>query len=330
MGNNKKSPSARRRRRRILRILWLLVLLLVFLVIGLTMNWILTNDSEQIRADVSEFINDIKGVTPTPTPSPTPTPTNTPTPTPTNTPTPTPIAGRIIVDAGHGGSDDGATYNGLKEKDFSLDLALMLKERLEAKDYDVFLTRDSDDLTGPYDVNNNNRINPTERIELINSFSADLVISLHMNSYATDPSVSGLEILYGDNSELSKELADTLLLPVIDASDTKNRGVKHRSAQAKADAGPVAAQQLLALGHTGDKHHTQQRDQGADQLPGSQLFLEYQWGDQNQDRRLHIVAKGRHCHGGIFICLEQKDPVAAQHHTGQAEHPFLFLADAQL
>lgn len=193
------------------------------------MNWILTNDSEQIRADVSEFINDIKGVTPTPTPSPTPTPTNTPTPTPTNTPTPTPIAGRIIVDAGHGGSDDGATYNGLKEKDFSLDLALMLKERLEAKDYDVFLTRDSDDLTGPYDVNNNNRINPTERVELINSFSADLVISLHMNSYATDPSVSGLEILYGDNSELSKELADTLLLPVIDASDTKNRGVKHRT-----------------------------------------------------------------------------------------------------
>lgn len=229
MGNNKKSPSARRRRRRILRILWLLVLLLVFLVIGLTMNWILTNDSEQIRADVSEFINDIKGVTPTPTPSPTPTPTNTPTPTPTNTPTPTPIAGRIIVDAGHGGSDDGATYNGLKEKDFSLDLALMLKERLEAKDYDVFLTRDSDDLTGPYDVNNNNRINPTERVELINSFSADLVISLHMNSYATDPSVSGLEILYGDNSELSKELADTLLLPVIDASNTKNRGVKHRT-----------------------------------------------------------------------------------------------------
>ena len=61
--------------------------MLVFLVIGLTMNWILTNDSEQIRADVSEFINDIKGVTPTPTPSPTPTPTNTPTPTPTNTPT---------------------------------------------------------------------------------------------------------------------------------------------------------------------------------------------------------------------------------------------------
>ena len=186
-------------------------------------------ENKVIVADVNEFINDIKGVTPTPTPSPTPTPTNTPTPTPTNTPTPTPIAGRIIVDAGHGGSDNGAVHNGYKEKDFSLDLALMLKERLEAKDYDVFLTRDGDDLSGPYDVNNNNRINPTERVELINSYSADLVISLHMNSYATDPSVNGLEILYGDNSELSKELADTLLLPVIDASATKNRGVKHRT-----------------------------------------------------------------------------------------------------
>lgn len=228
MANKKKSPSARRRRRRILRILWLLVLLLVFLVVGIALSWILTNDSEQIREDVNSFINEVKGVTPTPTNTPTPTPTNTPTPTPTNTPTPTPIAGRIVIDAGHGGSDDGAVYNGMKEKDFALDLALLLKERLEAHDYDVFLTRDSDDLTGQYDINNNNRINPTERVELINSFNADIVISLHLNSYATDPSVNGLEILYGDNSELSKELADTLISPVIEACGTKNRGVKYR------------------------------------------------------------------------------------------------------
>ena len=223
-----KKKSSRRRRKRILQLIWFLILLLVFLFVGIAMSWILTNDSEQIRSDVDQFINEIKGVTPTPTPSPTPTPTNTPTPTPTNTPTPTPIAGRIIIDAGHGGSDDGAVHNGLKEKDFTLDLALMLKERLEAKDYDVFLTRDSDDLTGAYDINNNNRINPTERVELINAIPADLVISLHMNSYATDTSVNGLEILYGDNSELSKELADTLISPVIDACGTKNRGVKYR------------------------------------------------------------------------------------------------------
>jgi len=226
MSANKK--SSRRRRKRILQLIWLLVLLLVFLFVGVAMNWILKNDSEQIRSDVNQFINEIKGVTPTPTPTPSPTPTNTPTPTPTNTPTPTPIAGRIIIDAGHGGSDDGAVHNGFKEKDFALDLALMLKERLEAKDYDVFLTRDSDDLTGPYDVNNNNRINPTERVTLINAIPADLVISLHMNSYATDTSVNGLEILYGDNSEFSKELADTLITPVIDACGAKNRGVKYR------------------------------------------------------------------------------------------------------
>lgn len=219
---------SRRKRKRILNILWLLILLLVFLSVGIFFSWILTNDSEQIRTDVNQFINDLKGITPTPTSTPTPTPTNTPTPTPTNTPTPTPIAGRIVIDAGHGGSDDGAVFNGLKEKDFALDLALELKTRLEAKDYDVFLTRDSDDLTGPYDVNGNNRINPTERVQLIHSYSADLVISLHLNSYATDTSVSGLEILYGDNSELSKELAATLLSPVISYSGTKDRGIKYR------------------------------------------------------------------------------------------------------
>ena len=76
---------SRRKRKRILNILWLLILLLVFLSVGIFFSWILTNDSEQIRTDVNQFINDLKGITPTPTSTPTPTPTNTPTPTPTNT-----------------------------------------------------------------------------------------------------------------------------------------------------------------------------------------------------------------------------------------------------
>lgn len=219
---------SRRKRKRILNILWLLLLILTFLLVGMFLSWVLTNDSEEIRTDVNEIINEIKGVTPTPTPTPTPTNTPTPTPTPTNTPTPTPVAGRIVIDAGHGGSDGGATYNGLNEKDFTLDLALLLRDVLVANDYDVFMTRESDDLSGPHDVNGNNRINPTERAPLIDSFSPDIVISLHLNSYSTKPSVNGLEILYGDNTELSKELANTVLTPVIAATGAKNRGIKYR------------------------------------------------------------------------------------------------------
>lgn len=228
MSDKKRTPSLKRRRKRFLYIVWLLILLLVFLLGGFALNWILKHDSNELKSNVTDYLNELKGITPTPTNTPTPTPTNTPTPPPTNTPTPTPIAGRILIDAGHGGSDDGATYDGLKEKDFALDLALLLKERLEANDYDVFMTRTNDSLTGPYDLNGNNRINPAERVQLINSYDIDLIISLHLNSYATDPTVGGLEILYGDNSEFSKKLGESLITPIMSYLPARNRGVKYR------------------------------------------------------------------------------------------------------
>jgi len=38
---------------------------------------------------------------------------------------------RIVIDAGHGGKDPGATYYNLYEKDITLDIALALKELFE-------------------------------------------------------------------------------------------------------------------------------------------------------------------------------------------------------
>ena len=48
---------------------------------------------------------------------------------------------KIAVDAGHGGSDYGATYNGRAEKDDNLKLALAVGDILEKNGIDVVYTR---------------------------------------------------------------------------------------------------------------------------------------------------------------------------------------------
>ena len=50
----------------------------------------------------------------------------------------------IVIDAGHGGFDNGAMYQGRKEKNDNLDLALAVGNLLKQKGYDVIFTRDSD------------------------------------------------------------------------------------------------------------------------------------------------------------------------------------------
>ena len=54
------------------------------------------------------------------------------------------MAVKIVIDAGHGGYDAGATYNGRREKDDTLALALAVGEILEAQGYDVVYTRTDD------------------------------------------------------------------------------------------------------------------------------------------------------------------------------------------
>ena len=53
------------------------------------------------------------------------------------------MAYRIVIDAGHGGSDLGASYNGRNEKDDNLRLALAVGQILENNGIDVVYTRTS-------------------------------------------------------------------------------------------------------------------------------------------------------------------------------------------
>lgn len=96
---------------------------------------------------------------------------------------------KIVLDAGHGGNNNGALgATGLLEKDVTLDIVNRLEKALLEKGAQVFKTRDSDN----YSPN-------SERLDKIDSFNADLLISIHANSIglSTDPKkVSGTSTYY--------------------------------------------------------------------------------------------------------------------------------------
>ena len=85
----------------------------------------------------------------------------------------------VVVDAGHGGIDGGAVSGNLKEKDFNLQAALYMYDRLKDLGIPVVLTRDTD-----YSISREERIN-----NALNAFGKDsdvILISNHINAGGSD------------------------------------------------------------------------------------------------------------------------------------------------
>lgn len=105
----------------------------------------------------------------------------------------------IMLDAGHGGRDTGAVYNGRQEKDDILRLALAVGEILQNNGIDVEYTRTTDIYQSPY-----------EKATEANNADVDYFISLHRNSFPTDNVVSGIESLVYDLSGTKLEMAENI------------------------------------------------------------------------------------------------------------------------
>ena len=92
---------------------------------------------------------------------------------------------RIVIDAGHGGHDPGATAFGVAEAELVLDVALRLEKLLlQQPGMQVELTRRTDEFR-PLDG----------RTDLANRESADLFLSIHANASA-NPAASGVETYF--------------------------------------------------------------------------------------------------------------------------------------
>lgn len=130
----------------------------------------------------------------------------------------------IVIDAGHGGWDPGATgFSGYYEKDINLEIAKKLKKKLKSKGYKVLLTRDSDEY-----------IDNALRAEMSNEKKARVFISIHGNAVEDNNSVEGIQVLYYPNrdsevSDLSNnELAQIMMNSIISGTGAKDRGIIER------------------------------------------------------------------------------------------------------
>ncbi len=128
----------------------------------------------------------------------------------------------VVIDSGHGGSDPGKiASDGTFEKDLNLSVALKLQTYLEAADVNVIMTRTTD--TGLYDENSSNKKaqDMKNRVSLMNDSTADVVISIHQNSYS-DSTVHGAQVFYYTTSSAGKELARILQESLTTNLDTHN------------------------------------------------------------------------------------------------------------
>ena len=117
----------------------------------------------------------------------------------------------VVIDPGHGGGDHGAIRGGISEKDITLDVSKRVRDLLEKKGYEVFMTREIDET-----------VSLQERVEISENLVPDMFVSIHVNSSNSD-SPNGLEThYYKDNSLI---LAKTVHASMLNHVQANNRGL---------------------------------------------------------------------------------------------------------
>ena len=122
----------------------------------------------------------------------------------------------VVIDAGHGGYDNGAAFEGRLEKDDNLRLALAVRQHLEAMGIPTLMTREDDTF-----------IPLPDRANMANQAGARLFLSLHRNSYTEHtPSAHGVEnIVYLTAPVATEEMARLVLDEVVRVGVQADRGV---------------------------------------------------------------------------------------------------------
>lgn len=105
----------------------------------------------------------------------------------------------VVLDAGHGGSDFGATYGNRIEKNDTLALTLAVGKILEENGINVIYTRTGDVYETPY-----------QKAQEANAADADYFVSIHRNSTPVPNTYSGVETLVYEKSGRAYELASNI------------------------------------------------------------------------------------------------------------------------
>jgi N-acetylmuramoyl-L-alanine amidase len=161
----------------------------------------------------------------------------------------------VVIDAGHGGSEPGAVYGKLFEKDINLDIALRLNELLKRNSINTYMIREDDSFVGLY-----------ERAHIANRLNAALFLSIHNNAMG-DVSYGGTMTLYYVKSSEGKgfnsyNFARNIQNSLVKALGTKDRNTRVRPELVvlKATKMPAALAEIAFMTNAGDRQNLQKEE----------------------------------------------------------------------
>ena len=131
----------------------------------------------------------------------------------------------VVVDAGHGGIDPGKIgVNGIYEMDINLAISYKVSEILDKEDVKVIMTRKDDNGLYKDSDTNKKMADMTSRIDIINKSKADLVVSIHQNSF-TSSEARGAQVFYYKESAKGEQLAECIQkkLRLMDETNTRDK-----------------------------------------------------------------------------------------------------------
>ena len=117
----------------------------------------------------------------------------------------------IIIDAGHGGIDGGATScTGVLESEVNLEIALRLDDLMHLLGYKTVMIRTTDRsiYTSGTTIAAQKVSDLKERVRIVNETDGGMLISIHQNTFS-DSRYGGAQVFYANNED-SKELASIL------------------------------------------------------------------------------------------------------------------------
>ncbi len=134
-------------------------------------------------------------------------------------PLPSQERGYVVVDAGHGGFDGGASGadTGVKESDLNLQVALYVQEALEAAGARVLMTRTTAAALG-----DTKKADMARRRQLLETEGADAAVSIHMNKFS-DRRVRGPMAYYQAGADQGQALAQCVIDSLTEALALKGR-----------------------------------------------------------------------------------------------------------
>lgn len=121
----------------------------------------------------------------------------------------------VVLDAGHGGSDTGAYYEGICEKDINLAVTKKVEAILLNDGYRVVMTRTEDTYVGLY-----------TRADIANAADADIFVSIHSNAAEKSTDFTGIYTYHHTTSSRGARLAQAIQTPLCTLTGAIDRGIE--------------------------------------------------------------------------------------------------------